>query len=66
MLTDEQYEFLHRESGRTGLAVAALIRRAVDHTYRPEERPRLKGFDISFGIWGHPDAAVAGRRAGIR
>ena len=66
MLTDEQYEFLHRESERTGLPVAKLIRRAIDHTYRPEERPRVRGFDLSFGIWGNPDAAVAGRRAGIR
>jgi hypothetical protein len=66
MLTDEQYEFLHRESGRTGLPVAALVRRAVDFTYRPDERPRVRGFDFSFGIWGRPDAAVVGRRAGIR
>ena len=66
MLTDEQYEFLHGESARTGLAVAELMRRAVDHTYRPDARRRVRGFDLSIGVWGSPDAAVTGRRAGIR
>ena len=65
-LTDEQYDFLHGESARTGLSVAELLRRAVDGTYRPEERRRVRGFDFSIGVWTKPDAAVAGRRAGIR
>jgi hypothetical protein len=65
-LSDEQYEFLHGESRRTGLPVAELMRRAIDHTYRPDERPRVRGFDFSIGLWGKPDAAVVGRRAGIR
>jgi hypothetical protein len=65
-LTDGQYEFLHREAARTGLSVAELVRRALDETYAPEERPRLGGFDIGVGIWRRPDAALAGRRAGAR
>jgi hypothetical protein len=65
-LRDAQYEFLHREALRTGLSVAELVRRALDDAYAPEERPRLRGFDIGVGIWRHPDAALAGRRAGAR
>jgi hypothetical protein len=65
-LTDGQHAFLRRESARTGLSLAELVRRAVDATYALEERPRLRGFDLGFGIWRHPDAALAGRRAGPR
>ena len=66
MLTDAQYAFLARESERTGLSRGELVRRALDETYAPEERPRIRGFDVSLGIWRTPDAAVAGRRAGPR
>jgi len=65
-LRDEQYEFLHGEAGRTGLPVAELVRRAIDDTYRPESRRRVRGFDVGFGLWRDPDAALAGRRAGSR
>ena len=65
-LTDEQYLFLHGEAGRTGLPVAELVRRAVDETYRPHTRRRVRGFDVGFGIWRDPDAALSGRRAGGR
>jgi hypothetical protein len=66
MLTDEQYAFLKRESHRTGLSAAELVRRALDASYRPEHRPRVRGFDVSLGVWRSPDAAAAGRRAGGR
>ena len=66
MLTDEQYAFLKRESQRTGLSAAELVRRALDAGYRPEQRPRVRGFDVSLGVWRSPDAAVTGRRAGGR
>jgi hypothetical protein len=66
MLTDEQYAFLKRESHRTGLSAAELVRRALDASYRPEHRPRVRGFDVSLGVWRSPDAAVMGRRAGGR
>ncbi|HEX6702036.1 MAG TPA: hypothetical protein VF101_15015 [Gaiellaceae bacterium] len=65
-LTDEQYAFLHGESARTGLPVAELMRRAVDHTFRPAARRRVRGFDVAVAVWRGPDAAVAGRRAGTR
>jgi hypothetical protein len=65
-LRDEQYEYLHGEARRTGLSVAELVRRAIDETYRPEARRRVRGFDVGFGVWRAPDAALAGRRAGTR
>jgi hypothetical protein len=59
---ERQLAFLRDESARTGLPVSELLRRAIDKTYRPHHRPRVGGFEVSFGIWGRPDAAVAGRR----
>ena len=63
-LTDRQHAFLAGESSRTGLSLAELVRRAVDHTYRPNIRPRVGGFELSVGAWRKPDAAVVGRRGG--
>jgi len=65
-LTDRQHAFLRAESARTGLSLAELVRRAVDETYRTQQRRRVRGFDIGLGIWREPDAALAGRRAGSR
>jgi hypothetical protein len=65
-LTDEQHSFLFAEAHRTGLSVAELVRRALEATYSPDERRRVRGFDISLGVWRSPDAAVSGRRAGVR
>jgi hypothetical protein len=61
-IEERQLAFLRDESARTGLPVSALLRRAIDKTYRPHFRPRVGGFEVSFGIWPRPDAAVAGRR----
>jgi hypothetical protein len=58
--------WLAAESHRTGLSVAELVRRAVEETYRPALRPRLSGWQASLGFWRKPDAAVAGRRPGVR
>ena len=66
MLEPGQYEYLVGESVRTGLSRSELIRRAVDEAYRPEARFRVGGFDVGFGVWRAPDAALAGRRAGRR
>jgi hypothetical protein len=63
-LTDRQHAFLFDESHRTGLSVAELVRRALDATYRIEERRRVRGFDVALGVWRRPDAAVVGRRVG--
>jgi hypothetical protein len=62
MLTHQQYAFLRDEADRTGLSMAELVRRAVDATYLPYNRPRLGGFELSVGVWRRPDAALAGRR----
>jgi hypothetical protein len=61
-LTDRQHAFLHDEKARTGLSVAELVRRAIDGVYRPHQRPRVGGFEVSVGLWRRPDAAVVGRR----
>ena len=61
-LTDRQHAFLLDESGRTGLSLAELVRRAIDGTYRPHDRRRLQGVELSVGLWRRPDAAVVGRR----
>jgi hypothetical protein len=61
-LTDRQHAFLNDEKLRTGLPVAELIRRAVDHVYRPHKRQRTDGVELSLGLWRRPDAAIVGRR----
>lgn len=60
--TERQYAFLRDESSRTGLSMAELVRRAIDGTYRPHSRPRVRGFEVSMGLWDRPPAAIAGRR----
>jgi hypothetical protein len=57
----DQYLLLKSESGRSAISMAELIRRAIDHTYRPHIRPRIAGFEINLGVWRRPDAAVWGR-----
>jgi hypothetical protein len=66
LVTDGQKAVLDAEANRTGLSVTELVRRAIDAAYRPKSRPRLNGIEISVGLWRRPDAAVAGRRSGIR
>jgi hypothetical protein len=65
-LADRQYAFLRAESATTGLPMAELIRRALDATYAPASRPSVGGWQASVGWWRRPDAAVVGRRAGLR
>jgi hypothetical protein len=65
-LTDRQYAVLTDEANRTSVSMAELIRRLVDRSLRPNERPRLGGFELSVGVWRRPDAAVAARRPGIK
>jgi hypothetical protein len=61
-LTDRQHAYLVGESLRTGLSMAELVRRALDKVYRPHLRPRVPGYELSFGLWKRPDAAIIGRR----
>ncbi len=65
-LEDAQYEALTAESERTSLAVAELIRRAIDQAFGFDEQRRTKGLELSVGLWRQPDAAVVGRRSGVR
>ena len=65
-LTDRQHGFLRDESARTGLPMAELVRRAVDTTFRPHVRPKLRGLELSVGVWSRPDVAIAGRRPPAR
>lgn len=62
-LTDRQYEALRVESARSGLAMAELIRRAVDATYRPGSGFEVRGLQVSLDVWRDPDAATVGRRS---
>lgn len=57
-LTDAQYERLRRESQRTGVGLAELVRRAVDRAYQPVDPDGLlQALEESFGIWAQrPDA----------
>ena len=66
MLEPEQYNHLVGESLRTGLSRSELVRRAIDETFRPEARVRVGGFDLGFGVWRRPDAAISARRVGPR
>lgn len=55
-LEDDQYARLQAEARRTGLGLAELVRRAVDHTYgatRPADV--LRALDFSFGRWADRD-----------
>ena len=63
ILTDGQRTFLAEEAARTGLSIGELVRRAIDATYRPYRRPRVRGVELSVGVWRRPDAAAVGRRA---
>jgi hypothetical protein len=62
LLEERQYALLDEEADATGLSVSELLRRAVDATYRPLTRQTAPGFELSFGLWRRPDAAVVGRR----
>lgn len=51
-LTDEQYIRLRRESARTGVGLAELIRRALDRSYGEVNREEaLRAIEESAGAW---------------
>jgi len=62
LLEERQYATLKHEAARASLSVCELVRRAIDRTYRPYFRARIRGYELSFAVWRRPDAAVAGRR----
>jgi Ribbon-helix-helix protein, copG family len=61
-LTDEQHALLKAEAAVAGISMAEMIRRAVDHVYRPWLRPKVHGYEVNVAVWKRPDAAVVGRR----
>lgn len=65
-LEDVQYDVLSAESGRSGISVAELIRRAIDRAFDLDSSRRTGGLELSIGVWRRPDAAVVGRRSGVR
>lgn len=65
ILEERQYRHLTSEAERQSVSVAELIRRAIDQTYALTE-PRPGGLEVSLAVWRRPDAAVVGRRPGLR
>jgi hypothetical protein len=65
-LEDTQYDVLTAESGRSSVPVAELIRRAIDRAFELDSSRRTGGIELSVGVWKRPDAAVVGRRSGVR
>ena len=62
-VTARQHLLLRDESARTGLPIAELVRRSIDAVYRPVSRPQVRGWEVNFGIFRDPDAAIVARRA---
>lgn len=54
-LTEAQYRLLKRESERTGVSLAELVRRAVTRTYGASRGRKGNGFEASFGLWKDRD-----------
>lgn len=50
-LSDAQYELLKRESQRTGLSLAELVRRALDDTFLSPSPDLDLALERSFGAW---------------
>jgi hypothetical protein len=65
-LEDLQYDVLTAESGRSSISVGELIRRAIDQAFELDSSRRTGGIELSLGVWKRPDAAVVGRRSGVR
>jgi hypothetical protein len=65
-LEDHQYRFLTSESERLSVSVAELVRRSIDRTYALDGERKTPGIEVSVGVWRRPDAAVIGRRPGVR
>ena len=65
-MTPKMHKRLVDIANKTGLGVAELLRRGAERTYWPDELPKTKGFELSFGIWKRPSAAIVGRRPGIK
>jgi hypothetical protein len=65
-LEEAQYDALTAESARSSVSVAELIRRAIDRAFDLDSSRRTGGMELSVALWRRPDAAVLGRRPGVR
>ncbi len=66
-LTDEQYARLREESRRSGLGLAELVRRALEHRYGTSPAVEVLGaLDASFASWADRDFAGASYVEGLR
>ena len=66
-LTDEQYARLCKESERSGLALAELVRRALDQTYGARTAADVKqALKVSVGSWKDRDFDGASYVKGLR
>jgi ribbon-helix-helix CopG family protein len=54
-LNDAQYEWLKRESERTGRSLAELVRRALSLAYGTPAEGAQEGLEQSFGAWADRD-----------
>lgn len=54
-LTDAQYSTLKRESARTGLGLAELVRRSLSATYQTNTEDFEEALEQSFGAWSDPE-----------
>lgn len=66
ILEERQYRFLSLEAERQSVSAAELIRRAIDRAYGLDAGRKTGGLEVSVGVWRRPDAAVVGRRPGLR
>jgi hypothetical protein len=64
-LEERQYAVLSHEAERSSVAVAELIRRAIDESFGLRPDRRSPGVGVTVGVWRRPDAAVLGRRPGV-
>jgi hypothetical protein len=65
-LEERQYDVLSTEAERSSVAVAELIRRAIDESFGLRLERRSPGVGLTLGLWRRPDAALLGRRPGVR
>ena len=65
-LEDRQYTVLTGEAERSSVAVAELVRRAIDESFGLKPDRKSPGLGVTLGIWKRPDAALLGRRPGVR
>lgn len=64
IVSDRQYSLLVEERAQRGISMCELIRQAIDRAYRPNSRPRVNGFELSFRLHRPVDPRWLERRPG--